>query len=197
MRMPLPEPYHDEPNPWLVEARSRAMTCHVAETLFEHVGLVDSSVMDLFLNMADGCDRLAFDGVMMRKRVVNIALEAMENVRLYALPDERAMPFVHLVGDAMGYNLQCGNVVPSATAVLLLHRLGIINEMPQEDLREHYKRVLGFDGRSREGGAGLGLITMARRASGPLVGRVAQLDDERAFFTLSIRTDRDQAVVAA
>jgi hypothetical protein len=148
------------------------------------------------LNAAEASDLVAFDGVMMRKRLVNIAMEALDNIHLYAVAAHKDLSFALLVRDARGYAMVFGNAVQSAIGALLMHRLGIINQMEADDLKEHYQKLLNNEGRSREGGAGLGLLTIARRASGPLVASTSPLEPGIAFFSLEIRLDRDQAVAA-
>lgn len=196
MRLHHLDPSFADANAWLEQARQRIAHCPAAETVFEHVGLVTDRTVPAFVERVEGSDRVAFDGVMMRKRLVNIAIEALDNIRLYALSGFAERSFAYVASDARGYALSFGNVVEPATAALLVHRLGIINQMDAEDLREHYHKLLDHDGRTREGGAGLGLLTMARRTTGPLIASSAPLAPGKVYFTLEVRLDRGQAVAA-
>lgn len=196
MRLHHLDPSFADANAWLVQARQRIAHCPAAEGVFEHVGRVTEHTVPSLVERVENNDRVAFDGLLMRKRLVNIAIEALDNIRLYALPAHADRSFAMVASDARGYALAFGNAVEPATAALLVHRLGIINQMDAEDLREHYQRLLDHEGRTREGGAGLGLLTMARRISGPLVASSSPLAPGAAYFTLEVRLDRGQAVAA-
>ena len=75
---------------------------------------------------------------------------------------------------------------PGWLARLLTHRVGILNEMDEGDLRQHYMKLLANDGRTERGGAGLGLLTMARKSARPMVVRTLPRDGDSAYFALEL-----------
>jgi hypothetical protein len=58
--------------------------------------------------------------------------------------------------------------------------------MDEGDLRVHYMKLLANDGRTERGGAGLGLLTMARKSARPMVARTLPRDDDSAYFALEL-----------
>ncbi|HMC97292.1 MAG TPA: DUF6272 family protein, partial [Flavobacteriales bacterium] len=84
------------------------------------------------------------------------------------------------------YRLLMGNALPLATAALLTHRVGVLNEMDEVDLREYYRRLLANEARTERGGAGLGLLTMARKCTRPMVARTLPRDSGSAYFALEL-----------
>lgn len=196
MRIHLHDIHADEDHPHLREVRARLFQCPGAEVVFEHVGQVDHGTVARMMDAADRSDRLAFDGVLMRKRLVNIAMEALENIHHYAIEGLHGHSYALLVSDVRGYAMVFGNAVEPATGALLINRLGIINQMDRDDLKEHYQKLLNNEGRSSQGGAGLGLLTIARRSRGPLVGTTAPLIMGKSLFSLEVRLDRAAAEAA-
>ncbi|HEY0977751.1 MAG TPA: DUF6272 family protein [Flavobacteriales bacterium] len=193
MRVHLSEPFAEPGHPHLQEARSRLHSCPAAEVVFEHIGDVDHDTVARMVAAAEASDQVAFDGVMVRKRLVNIAMEALENIHHYAMMEHRHYSYALLVRDSRGYAMAFGNAVEAVTGALLINRLGIINQMDPEDLKEHYQKLLNNEGRSSQGGAGLGLLTIARRCAGPLLGRTVPIAPGAALFTLELRLDRSAA----
>ena len=63
----------------------------------------------------------------------------------------------------------------------------ILNEMDEADLKEHYLKLLSNSARSEHGGAGLGLLTMARKSAKPIVVRTARLCSMAAFLIMEVR----------
>ena len=88
-----------------------------------------------------------------------------------------------LVDKGDGYRLFLGNALPVAAAALLVHRVSVLNEM---DLKEHFLKLLANDGRTDRGGAGLGLITMARKSAKPMLVRSIRRDANTAYMALEL-----------
>jgi hypothetical protein len=97
-----------------------------------------------------------------------------------------------LVHDAKGYLLATGNAVPPATATLLTHRMGILNQMDPQDLREHFLKLLANNSRTQEGGSGLGLLAIARRSTRPMVARTSSLGPYTAFLSFEWRVEGEE-----
>ena len=132
----------------------------------------------------------AGDGVGLRKRLISIVVEGLDNIRLHAPEAERSSGFAAVFDEGTGYRLFFGNAMPLATAALLHHRSGLLNEMDEVDLREHFMKLLALDGRTANGGAGLGLITMARKCARPMVAHCLPKDERMAYFALELRLVR-------
>ena len=80
--------------------------------------------------------------------MMNVLVEGLENVHHHSLPSHRDASFALLVRDDHGYRISFGNTVPLAMAALITHRVGIINEMDEADLKEHYLKLLSNSARS-------------------------------------------------
>jgi len=154
--------------------------------VFEHQGPLDHTVVETLLATAEEASLAARDAVALRKRLFNVLVEGLDNMRLHAGDDHRESAFAMLVDTPSGYRLLMGNALPVATAALLAHRVGILNEMDEADLREYYMKLLSNDARTERGGAGLGLLTMARKSARPMLARTLPRDVGSAYFALEL-----------
>jgi Family of unknown function (DUF6272) len=157
-----------------------------AGVVFDHRGAVDQETLRDLLNKAETASIGAGDGVALRKRLFNVLVEGLENVHRHAMGHERSTSFAVLLDCSVGYRLLMGNALPVATAVLLVQRVEVLNQMDEADLREHFLKLLANDGRTDNGGAGLGLITMARKSARPMVAHVLRRDERSAYFALEL-----------
>lgn len=82
-----------------------------------------------------------------------------------------------------GYYICSGNMVENADLPKLLERIDRMAGMDKAELKKLYKETMMAE-ISAEGGAGLGMIEMARKASKPLEYTVTPLDGEMSFFSL-------------
>ncbi len=154
--------------------------------VFDHRGELDHGRLQQLLAHAEEASVRFGDTVTLRKRLFNVLVEGLENLNKHAPADHRNSAFAMLVERGDGYRMFIGNAVPLATAALLVHRVGILNEMEEVDLKEHFLRLLANDGRTGQGGAGLGLITMARKSARPMVMHTFPRDEQTAYFALEV-----------
>ena len=64
--------------------------------------------------------------------------------------------------------------------------LNTVNNASQEELKEMYKKQIKEGKISEKGGAGLGLIDIARKTEEPLEYQFLQLDQDTFFFILKV-----------
>lgn len=158
--------------------------------VFAHCGRVDHSVVERLLAEAESASLAAGDAVSVRKRLFNVLVEGLENVHVHAGEQFSETAFALLVDAGDGYRLAFGNALPMATAALLSHRVEILNSMEEADLKQHFMLMLGNNARTERGGAGLGLLTMARKSHRPMVVRTLPLNEGAAYFVMELAVMR-------
>lgn len=131
------------------------------------------------------------DSVVLRKRLFNVMVEGLDNLTLHTEPAERMSCFATLLDVGSGYRLFLGNTVPVTTAEMLARRVQLLSEMSDADLKEHFLMLLANDGRTERGGAGLGLVTMARKSGNSLTAHVLPLDAGHARLVMEMVLNRD------
>jgi len=158
--------------------------------VFAHCGRVDHSVVERLLAEAESASLAAGDAVSVRKRLFNVLVEGLENVHVHAGEQFGETAFALLVDAGDGYRLAFGNALPMATAALLSHRVEVLNSMEEADLKQHFMLMLGNNARTERGGAGLGLLTMARKSHRPMVVRTLPLNEGANYFVMELAVMR-------
>jgi len=154
-------------------------------------GEVGHAELERFVQHAEAWSLEAADGVVTRKRLLNVLVEALENLRMHTDSALSQTSFAVLKADEQAYTLLVGNAMPSATAAVVSHRIEVLNAMSEADLKQHFLLLLGNSGRTDRGGAGLGLITIARKSARPLNVTSRVRDEATRYLILEARILRD------
>lgn len=89
------------------------------------------------------------------------------------------------------YYIASGNLVEQSKILLLKEKIENINKLSKDELKQLYMRVLGTDEFTAKGGAGLGLIEMARKSGRKIEAEFEMIDDLMAYFYLQMKIDSD------
>lgn len=161
-------------------------------TLLSYIGPVDSAGMEGLLSLAEKSSAAA-GGRTLMKRIGNVLIECLQNVMRHGLIEENGFTQLYLTLEStpVGFQVQCGNLVDSEMRSILSNRLAEINGMEEETLRKTYIETLCNGEMSGKGGAGLGLLSLAKKASGPIEYRFDTQEDNRELFTLIVTVRKD------
>lgn len=157
------------------------------DDVFLHRGTLDRALLEQLLTTAEARSVMLGEPVGLRKRMFNILVEGLENVHVHTPPDLAQTGFAIMQRIDDGYRMAFGNAMPIAAATLLSQRVATLNQMNEGDLRAHFLELLANDSRTERGGAGLGLLTMARRSSAPLVVHTVPRDVFTTYLALQVR----------
>jgi hypothetical protein len=83
--------------------------------------------------------------------------------------------------------ISSANLIFNEDIEQLQSKLDTINQLDKDELRELYLEVLGNKKINAKGGAGLGLIEMARRSGQKLDYKFVKVNDKYSFFYLQIK----------
>jgi hypothetical protein len=161
-------------------------------TLLSYIGPVDSAGMEGLLALAEKSTAAA-GGRTLMKRIGNVLIECLQNVMRHGLIEEDGFTQLYLTLEStpIGFQLQCGNMVDTPMRNVLSDRLAEINGMDEERIRKAYIETLCNGELSSKGGAGLGLLSLAKKANGPIDYRFDSLEGERELFTLIVTIRRN------
>ena len=147
-------------------------------------GEMGQDQLDLALLRAnEACDR-AGDAKQVRKRLISVLVECLENILRHGMDSGPSTAV--LVRSGKAFRLVVGNEVQATTAAMLDQRVRILNQMDEHDLREQYLKLLNDPARTEQGGAGLGLFTIARKTSTPVKAYATSIDGQRAQFCMEL-----------
>lgn len=129
-----------------------------------------------------------------KKKVFNVMVECLQNICKHSSEYEKMgieESSIFLIGvEDDEYVICSGNHIFNKETDKLTVMLDKINAMDKEELKEYYKKVIKDGKISEKGGAGLGLIDMARKSGEKMVYNFDKIDDQLSFFTLQINVKR-------
>ena len=122
------------------------------------------------------------------RRVGHVLIEALQNVSRHGWVDAQGETpfFLTLEQTPLGFQIQTGNIVDFDMASELRERLASVNGMNRDELRKAYVETLCEGELSERGGAGLGLLSMAKRSEGPLNYQFTECGSDLFLFTLAV-----------
>jgi len=127
-------------------------------------------------------------GFVGRKRLFMFVLESLQNVSQHSDQHQHQYADMSLVvysKTGNGYTVTTGNVLPSANINDLKSKLDEINNLQTDEIRNVYRKMLSTSEFNSKGGAGLGLIEMAKKTGNKLDYDFVPLDEEFSYFILS------------
>ena len=129
-------------------------------------------------------------GFVGRKRLFMFVLESLQNVSRHSDQSLHTnMSLVIYSKTPGGYSVTTGNVIATANINNLKTRLDEINKLEPDEIRTVYRNMLSSSEFSSKGGAGLGLIEMAKKTGNKLDYDFVPLDEDNSYFILSKTVD--------
>ncbi|NSW94638.1 MAG: hypothetical protein HPY62_08030 [Bacteroidales bacterium] len=127
-----------------------------------------------------------------RKRLFMFVLESLQNVSKHSEREMYGqMSLVLYSGHNNGYTVTTGNVVTLSQARELQKRLSEINSLAPDQVKGYYRQMLVNSEFTKKGGAGLGLIEMARKTGNKIDYDFIPFDKHHAYFVLSKTVDEE------
>ena len=131
----------------------------------------------------------------LRKKVYNVLVECLQNlyhhideVELTGSKSERSAIFMIGLGEN-SYSILTGNYIKTEKVAGFKSRLEKINSLSPEELKTYYKEMLNNEQLSEKGGAGLGMIDIARKTGQKLNYDFFEVKDGYSFFSLNIKIE--------
>lgn len=129
-------------------------------------------------------------GFVGRKRLFMFVLESLQNVSRHSFNNQHAnMSIVVYSKAGSGYTVTTGNVLANSGIDSLKVKLDEINNLETKDIRNVYRQMLSSAEFSTKGGAGLGLIEMAKKTGNKLDYDFVPVDNDFSYFVLSKTVD--------
>jgi hypothetical protein len=121
------------------------------------------------------------------KKIFNILIEMLQNIHLHgALSEKTGNPFYLILAQNMDeYQLTCTNLVRIDTAKKIILALEEIKRMNEKELKTHYMEVLSNEQYSVQGGAGLGLITIALKCHNHFTFDNIPINEQVTLFSIT------------
>lgn len=136
-----------------------------------------------------------------KKKFYHILVECLQNVyhHMEAMKEEhhtgeddmdaereRTAIFMIAKGEENSYRIVTGNFILNDKAIDLHQKLDKISAMTPDELRAYYLETLNTTELSDKGGAGLGMIDIARKSGHRLDYHFHKVSDHYSFFSLGV-----------
>lgn len=166
--------------------------------LFACRGNFNTTITDNILLLTED-NLLALDTNKVAKKVYYLMVEGLQNITRHQHFDESGANSMYDGGlfiikrKQEAYSITYGNYVDKEVRDSLSDRLEAISEKDSGELKEYYLNLLNNSSFSQKGGAGLGLVDMARKSSGKLSFEFIPIPEGYFYYlNLTIAIDKDQ-----
>ncbi len=135
------------------------------EVLFDFKGEIDNQVLKNILKTMDDLMEQLGEDRFMRKKINSILIECLQNLIFHA---EKAtisgqQPALKITRNGKAYQITTHNLIKQEKKTVLSTYIDKINGMNEDELRNYYQEVLTNGKFNPQGGAGLGIINIARK----------------------------------
>ncbi len=149
-------------------------------------GNFDTNITDSILSLAEINLNTQEDSIKIRKRVYFILVEGLQNITRHQETNPEAEDFneglVVLQRKAEAFIITTGNLIKNETIPELKENLEKINSLTAKELKEYYRKILNNKELSEKGGAGLGLIEIARKSGNKISYDFEEVSDTHSYF---------------
>ncbi len=152
-------------------------------------GVFTQTITDHILNLTEVNMEKSGENSKIKKRVFTIMVEGLQNITRHQEVDDKTDDIesgIFMLQDHDDkYYITTGNPIYNDSIENLTSLLNKINSLDTEELKKYYKTVLNNNIISEKGGAGLGLIEMARKSGRKLVYDFVKINDKYSYFYLN------------
>lgn len=159
-------------------------------------GNFSTNLTDSILSFSETCLDTIGESTKVRKKVYFIMVESLQNItrheeRIEQLDADRASYFV-LQGINNGYFITSGNFIKNEAVKHIKSRIDMVNSLDPDSLKLYQQEVLESGTMSDKGGAGLGLIEMARKSGNKLKYEFSDADKTHSYFYSQIKVTSEK-----
>ncbi|MBI5218855.1 MAG: hypothetical protein HY958_07990 [Bacteroidia bacterium] len=129
-----------------------------------------------------------------KKKVVNIMVECLENIYKYTTLDKENSYFnrnfkskVILKKENKSFIITAGNTILNNNIEPLKEKIDHINNLDKDGLQNLYESIINNGHISDKGGAGLGIVDIALRSGNKLNYDFSPIDHDLSFYELKIK----------
>ncbi|TAF32773.1 MAG: hypothetical protein EAZ57_07530 [Cytophagales bacterium] len=161
------------------------------DIIVSYKGAPSSGFLDDLLSVADDKLSVLESQSKLRKKVYHILVEVLQNIHHHydnTLAQSEAPIICVLTRHTDGtYYIHTGNFVRSEDVSTLKSQIDTVNSLNPEQIKDLYRKTLDNGEMSAKGGAGLGIIDIARRSGQPLDYEFQDYDNGSSFFNLKVK----------
>ncbi len=154
---------------------------------YTYLGEFNDAITEGIIGLAEAMASENINNVKLRKRFYFILVEGLQNITRHQEKNEelsdkefKSLLIIQRVNDT--YVVTTGNPIKSENIPYLKQKLQKINSLDKNQLKDYYREILTNKKFSEKGGAGLGLIEIARKSGNKLNYDFEDLHSGYSFF---------------
>lgn len=145
------------------------------------------SVITILRILEKNLQQSQFENLTEKKIMFHIITEILQNISKHSTLVDGSKKGIFLVGkNVNGFFISTGNFINSSSIRLLRDQLNQINSLNFEERNNLYRVILKTGVLTGNGGAGLGLIDIARETKNKFVYNFSEINNQVTFFSLGI-----------
>ncbi len=156
--------------------------------LFSHFGDFDVVKVENTLKLIESGVLETGDKRSTMKRVCGMLIELLQNISIHGARDSKGHmhSFLIVAKTSTEYILYSGNLILSEMIEPMQTRMQQLVNLDATALRKLYIEILCNEEYSSQGGAGLGLVTIVKRAENKVKFDIDAIDEHFGFFRLHV-----------
>lgn len=160
---------------------------------FEYVyrGYFTHNIIKKILTLADINIQKAIPLSTIQKRIYYIMVEGIQNISRHQdeidQENEKYPGIFAIQKQKDKYYVTTGNLILNDKKNILKEKITKINSLESDELKKFHKEILRSGAISDKGGAGLGLIEMARKSGNKLVSSFELINEDYSYFYLQTK----------
>lgn len=173
----------------------RTMKTNEISLVYE--GEVTQEITKTFTSLTERSLAKSEESNAVQRKVFNVMVECLQNISKHAdslsEDDENERRGIVMVSKGEeSYNIITGNVIKNEKVSGLRENLEQINSLDKQGLSTLFKTQMKEGKISNKGGAGLGLIDIAKKTGSTLTYQFKELNEEVSFFILTSTIKRNK-----
>ncbi len=170
-------------------------TMKTNEISLVYEGEVTQDITKTFTSLTEKSLSKSEESNTVQKKVFNVMVECLQNISKHAdsfsEEDEERRGIVMVSKGEDCYNIITGNIIRNERIQPLKENLELINSLDKVGLSNLFKQQIRETTISEKGGAGLGLIDIAKKTGSKLSYQFKELNDQVSFFILTSTIKRN------
>jgi hypothetical protein len=164
------------------------------ETLiFSHFGDFSQTKVDSTIKVIESAIMEAGDKRQTMRKICSVLIEILQNTSLHAAKDgnNHMHGYLIIARSSNKYRILTGNLILSGDIKVLENRMKEITMLDKNAIRKLFIETLCNEDFSYKGGAGLGLLTIAKRALEEIQYSISSLNETFGYFQMEITMETE------
>lgn len=165
--------------------------------IISYYGILDFDTIEILLNKSmQEMDAINTDKSI-KKRVVNVMVECLENSYKHSDYNNNnsldvknySSKFIFELQDDM-FVVTVGNIISSKSIEALKNKIELVNKLSKDSLKKLYKEVITKGQISDKGGAGLGIIDIAIKSGNKIQYKFDPINSDLSYYVIKTRISK-------